>query len=122
MPKFGTSTVALLSSSADENTFILPTHSISSVDTVTLRRRLPKTTGRGINAVTTPLSLSIRRDKSFVVGDGQKLGTVTVSTVAHPGMDSTSFKDFVSAELDRIKVEILKGAMTGDITLDIGEA
>lgn len=118
MPQFGSHIVALLSSAADENVFMLPTHSISSIDTVTLRRRLPKTSGRGVNAVTSPLSLSIRRDKTFAVGDTTKLGTVTISTVAHPGMDATAFRAWVAQEISALAVEIDKGAMTGDITLD----
>lgn len=118
MPKFGSHNVALLSGAADENVFMLADHSISATNTITLRRRMPKTTGRGISAVTSPLSMAIRRDKSFVVGEQAKMGTVTVSTVAHPGMDPAAFKAWLASEIPLIQEEILKGAMTGDITLD----
>lgn len=119
MPKFGTTAASLLTSKADENQFILAGHSVTSVDTVLLRRRLPKTTGRGLSEVTTPLSFAARRDKTFAAGtDVTKLGSVTISTVMHPGMDAITYLSWVGAEIDKLKVEVLKGATTGDITLD----
>lgn len=119
MPKFGTITASLLTSKPDENLFILTGHSITAADTVLLRRRLPKTTGKGLNEVTTPLSFAARRDKTFPSGsDAKKLASVTISTVVHPGMDAAAVATWLGAEIDRLKVEVLKGATTGDITLD----
>lgn len=119
MPKFGTTAASLLTAKTDENVFILDGHSVSNQDTVLLRRRLPKTTGKGVSAVTSPLTFTARRDKSFAAGvDVQKLGSLSISTVMHPGMDPAAYKTWVGQEIDRLKVEVLKGASTGDITLD----
>lgn len=118
MPKYGTLAASLLSNKSDENVYILPDHSVSLVNLVTLRRRLPKVTGKGVTAETSPLAYAVRRDRSFAAGDVQKVCTVTVNTVVHPGVDTTAVKAWVAAEIALIASEVAKGVVTGDIYLD----
>lgn len=118
MPKYGALVAALLQNKSDENVYILPDHSVSLTNTVTLRRRLPKTTGKGATAETSPLAFAARRDKSFAVGDTMKPCSVTINTVVHSGVDATAVKAWVASEMALLAVEVAKGVVTGDITLD----
>lgn len=116
--KYGTLAAAQLISKSDENVYILPDHSVSLTNSVTLRRRLPKVTGKGVAAETSPLAFAARRDKSFVVGDTQKTCSLTINTVVHAGVDATAVKAWVAAEIALLAVEVAKGVVTGDISLD----
>lgn len=116
--KYGTLAAAQLISKSDENVYILPDHSVSLTNSVTLRRRLPKVTGKGVTAETSPLAFAARRDKSFVVGDTKKTCSLTINTVVHAGVDATAVKAWVAAEITLLAVEVAKGVVTGDICLD----
>lgn len=119
MPKFGTLAAALLINKSDENVYILPDHSVSLTNSVTMRRRLPKTTGRGASAVVSPLAFAIRRDKTFTAADlTPKVCSLTINSVVHPGVDPIAVKAWVAAEVALMAVELAKGVVTGDITLD----
>lgn len=118
MPKYGTFAAAQLMNKSDENVYILPDHSVSLTNTVTLRRRLPKVTGKGVTAETSPLAFAARRDKSFTANGAQKTCSLTINTVVHPGVDTEAVKAWVAAEIVLLANEVNKGVVTGDISLD----
>lgn len=112
MPSIGTLAVNLHVVDRDETVFVMPTHSVSHVDSVALRRTEPK-------SPTQPLRTQTRFERGFPVpaasGTSEKSVTVSIAVTVPPGVAAGDVKTYVQTSLTEAAALAGNLAVTGDI-------
>lgn len=112
MPSIGTIAVNLHTVDRDETVYAAPTNSVSHIDTVSLRRTMPKSTA-------SPLRTNMRFERGFAVGATglEKSVTVSIAVTAAAGVDTTDVTAYVAQCLTESASTMGAVAVNGDIHL-----
>lgn len=113
MSTIGNRNVNLFTVDRDETVYVGPTHSVSHVDTATLRRTLPSGAAK-------PLRTNVRFERGFAAtepGKPEQPVTVSIAVTVPPGVADADVKTYISDSL--IQAATLTGdmALSGDIHL-----
>lgn len=112
MPSIGTIAVNLHTVDRDETVYAASTNTVSHVDTVSLRRTLPKSSS-------SPLRTNMRFEQGFPVGATglEKSVTVSIAVTAAAGVDTSAVTAYVTSCLTQSASTMGAVAVNGDIHL-----
>lgn len=112
MPSIGSLVVNLHTVDRDETVYAAPTNTVSHIDTVALRRTMPKSTE-------SPLRTNMRFERGFAAGTPglEKPVTVSIAVTVAAGVDTSSVTSYVAECLTQSASSMGSLAVNGDIHL-----